>query len=106
MYNDYGSVARDREERSLNSLNFPEFHEDDRRGRRDIGSLEVISEDELRERLIKVAQYERGCLELSVRRLKEEVGEKTWRALMVFVNVTDLYGQIYVERDINSRMGK
>lgn len=25
QYNDYGSLARDQEERNLNSLNFPEF---------------------------------------------------------------------------------
>lgn len=65
--------------------------------------------------LFKVAQYERACLEEAFRRLEQQSWESNslqmqarkrrqmeiWR---MFYNVTDLFGQIYVLRDIRSRL--
>ncbi|RAH55100.1 Ent-kaurene synthase [Aspergillus piperis CBS 112811] len=98
QYNDYGSMARDREEHNLNSIDF----------------LMVGKEDEEKERhantctdkrllLLEIAQYERECLELALKRLQPEVSKAAWNAWEVFLTVTDLYGQIYVARDINHK---
>lgn len=120
MYNDYGSLARDRAELNLNSVDFPEFG----RG----GSVDVVRDERKKEALFSLADYERSCLDLALGgletqgRMEEEVGPETfdstatvnshakrlhgrkmaiWR---MFCDVTDLYGQIYVVRDIASRM--
>ncbi|KAL1965541.1 hypothetical protein VTN77DRAFT_5624 [Rasamsonia byssochlamydoides] len=101
QYNDYGSIARDRAEENLNSVNFPEFHED---GNQDGNQDDSLSEDRIRGQLVRIANYERECLELAAQKLVQEVAPSTWKALQVFIDVTDLYGQIYVVRDIASRM--
>lgn len=119
QYNDYGSVRRDCAEENLNSIDFPEFHLGPRQSS-DVDTVAVdreslnsgnapengLYEDTLtRDRcaqLMEVATYERECLNLALRRLKTLIDAGTARALQVFINVTDLYGQIYVVRDINS----
>ncbi|KAK5999068.1 Pimaradiene synthase pbcA [Cladobotryum mycophilum] len=94
QYNDYGSIARDREENNLNSVNFSEFHKSSN------GASQPA--DGAKKTLLDIADYERQCLNLAMDKLKPEVSAATFKALQVFVNVTDLYGQIYVVRDINS----
>ncbi|KAL9040191.1 MAG: hypothetical protein Q9180_002064 [Flavoplaca navasiana] len=94
MYNDYGSLARDRAEMNLNCLNFPEFHTGD--GPR--------GEEALKRELFRLAEYERDCLVLTVKRMTTECHEELVRFVQTFVNVTDMYGQIYVERDVASRL--
>ncbi|KAL1981483.1 hypothetical protein VTN96DRAFT_2512 [Rasamsonia emersonii] len=115
QYNDYGSIARDRAENNLNSANFPEFHEQEEDGSKngypnglqtDSSSESTKLADEIRQTLLQIASYERECLDLAVQKLKPEVDPQTWKAVQVFINVTDLYGQIYVVRDIHSRMTK
>ena len=114
MYNDYGSVARDKTERNLNSVNFPEFETISGTG------LAVDAMDAKKKALFKLAEYERSCLDEALRRLSEEAsgpqGSDSFKAATVkerqiaiwrmFCNVTDLYGQIYVVRDIASGMVK
>ena len=53
-----------------------------------------------------VAEYERECCMTALDRLENETGldARTKRILRMFVDVTDLYGQIYVAKDIASRM--
>ena len=108
QYNDYGSIVRDRAEVNLNSVNFPEFHEggsedggeeDGKRGREGVEERE----EKIKEDLFFVAEYEREGLKLAVGKLEEMLGGTT-RAWKLFVDVTDLYGQIYVAKDIASRM--
>lgn len=99
MYNDYGSLRRDCDEKNLNSINFPDFH----------GAVEATDEAALKARLFALAEYERGNVERAFAKLQELAQEsKVQRRMMdkirVFINVTDLYGQIYVARDIASRM--
>ena len=94
MYNDFGSLNRDRLEQNLNSVNFPEFHR----------QKNLETDDVLKERLFDLAKFERKSLELCLNELKEVTGESVMMFMRTFVNVTDMYGQIYVEKDIASRM--
>ncbi|RYP63645.1 hypothetical protein DL769_006900 [Monosporascus sp. CRB-8-3] len=98
MYNDYGSVRRDAAEWNLNSVNFPEFAA---LARKSIGI------EDRKKALFKLAEFERGCLERSLECLEEETrqGEKRkLRIFRMFCDVTDLYGHIYVVKDIASSM--
>ena len=115
MYNDYGSISRDRAEKNLNSVNFPEF--DNRNG-----AIHERSEDEAqgdghddeqkaKEALFRLATYEREFLLSALRNLKVLAGNnkqklRKWEVFSMFVDVTDLYGQIYVVKDIASRMSR
>lgn len=104
QYNDYGSIVRDRAEKNLNSVNFPEFCEEKATG---AGPKTVAQlEQKLKDGLMWVAEYERECCMTALDRLENETGldARTKRILKMFVDVTDLYGQIYVARDIASRM--
>lgn len=106
MYNSYGSLARDKAEGNLNSMDFPEFE--------DCGVIPMSSDAtekqtsaELQERrgaLMEMAEYGRECLLIVKARLRPLLDERLRGVLDVFVNVTDLYGQIYIARDIASRM--
>ena len=98
QYNDYGSVARDRAEENVNSVNFAEFHEGEQPG---TGGK---AGGGIKEALFRIAEYERECLGLTRGRLEKLVPGKLGEMLGLFVDVTDLYGQIYVARDIASRM--
>ncbi|KAI1454031.1 Copalyl diphosphate synthase [Annulohypoxylon moriforme] len=112
MYNDYGSVLRDEAEGNLNSVNFPEFEEKGVRPEQKV--------QRKKEALFKIAEYERNCLDISFKRLEEESknagggrGPDTQlsysRRMVIwsmFCDVTDLYGQLYVVRDLASRMVK
>ncbi|KAL9107341.1 MAG: hypothetical protein Q9187_008442 [Circinaria calcarea] len=128
QYNDYGSIERDRLEQNLNSVNFPEFAEaatesdgsttssdapSDLQG----GSVtsradgDKLSKDNdifpmlrIKESLLTIAAYERGCLDLTMEKLGKLLDKETMKAIRTFVDVTDLYGQIYVARDIATRM--
>ena len=116
QYNDYGSVTRDRAERNLNSINFPEFHDMKVRtagqwnapqlGEEEEEEEEDMhrKEDELKSTLFQIAEFERECLTRSLQRLKDTIPARTANMLDLFIGVTDLYGQIYVARDIASRM--
>ncbi|KAI1373133.1 Ent-kaurene synthase [Hypoxylon crocopeplum] len=94
MYNDYGSLARDRDETNLNSVNFPEFATE--------GAEAAKAE------LMSIAEYERRGLDVALGELEGELlesgGTRWMDAVRLFVNVTDLYGQIYVVKDIATRM--
>ncbi|KAL8713321.1 MAG: hypothetical protein Q9220_002520 [cf. Caloplaca sp. 1 TL-2023] len=97
QYNDYGSVARDRAEVNLNSVNFPEFRHEDQ-------------EETLKKEVLELAEFEREGVVLAQKKLGKELDAEgkimkgVKDAVGVFVDVTDLYGQIYVVRDIASRM--
>ncbi|KAG8156333.1 hypothetical protein KVR01_013785 [Diaporthe batatas] len=108
MYNDHGSAARDRDEANVNSIDFPEFT---------LGT-QVSPNDDIvikQEKLFEVAQYERACIEEAFRRLENHGGGTSsaeararksrkmeiWR---LFYEVTDFWGQMYVIRDMGSRL--
>ena len=98
MYNDYGSIARDRAERNVNSVNFPEFHEEAQNADKD------VSEEGIKQALFEIAEYERECFGLAKGKLEKLVPKRVSDVLGLFVDVTDLFGQIYVAKDIASRM--
>ncbi|KAI1320899.1 Ent-kaurene synthase [Xylariaceae sp. FL0255] len=101
MYNDYGSVARDQAECNLNSVNFPEFHVGVgcNNSEVQVGLQGIMSE------LMDVAEYERSILDHAMKQLSNKLGsDKVMEAVALFVDVTDLYGQIYVQRDIGTPM--
>ncbi|KAK4203387.1 hypothetical protein QBC40DRAFT_304347 [Triangularia verruculosa] len=93
--NDYGSVARDKQEGNLNSINFLT-----REG----------SPEDAKEELLYIAEYEKECLNLTLAKLKAEMvsqdgrrGQEKGRTLQMFVDTVELYGQIYCARDISNR---
>ncbi|RYP78944.1 hypothetical protein DL769_003109 [Monosporascus sp. CRB-8-3] len=98
MYNDFGSLARDRDETNLNSVNFPEFVRAE------------TTEAAARAELMSIAEYERRGLDMALDQLDSELlrngGDaiKWMDAVRLFVNVTDLYGQIYVVKDIATQI--
>lgn len=119
QYNDYGSIMRDAEENNLNSVDFAEFQagawkgesvkpelarEGSRNGERSLWTSGLRS---ARESLMAIAEFERKLMELSFRALKEVVSSpEAIEGLKVLIDVTDLFGQLYVAKDIASRKRK
>ena len=99
QYNDLGSVARDQEEKNLNSVNFPEF---DVEGTNATATLEERTNRKKRD-LLAIAEYERRCLDRVIAELEPSLDARVMEKLRLFIQVTDLYGQIYVVRDIGIR---
>lgn len=102
QYNDFGSVARDRQEENLNSINFPEFD----------NGTEIINEngseeteEHRKQDLLAIAKYKRRILDSILQDLEEFLNPDLMSKLKLFVNVTNLYGEIYVARDIGIRKG-
>lgn len=96
QYNDLGSVARDQYEGNLNSINFPEFAEIDANAVK--GSIEAKKRG-----LLDVAEYERRCLHRVLGELEPSMDARLMEKLRLLIQVTDLYGQIYLVRDIGIR---
>lgn len=101
MYNDWGSVDRDRAEGNLSSVDFSEF--------------QGTGIENSKAALFWLAEHEREGLERAFARLRGaglDVGDWAERSsaahslalLRLFIDVTELYGQIYVVKDIASRM--
>lgn len=88
IYNDYGSIARDRKEGNLNCADFSEI-----KTNRDGGQ---------RTALMWIAEYERRGLDSALKELEELGDIKSVGALKFFVNVTDLFGQLYVLQDLSN----
>jgi hypothetical protein len=133
QYNDYGSVDRDMAEANVNSLDFVEFNfkrgEENivpahatsgirmtavNDGVNSIGTskhgadgvLEGLRENRemAKAELMDIAEFERANMELAYQNLANVIGSKQVLAkLKVLVDVTDTFGQIYVQKDIASR---
>ncbi|KAF4956799.1 hypothetical protein FGADI_3581 [Fusarium gaditjirri] len=106
MYNDFGSVARDNAERNLNSIHFPEFSSCN-------GTAQSL--DDRKTRLSQIATYEQACLDRAMEALERQsrddaedcAGSKEMRKLTIvrlFCDVTDMYDQLYVIKDLSSSM--
>ncbi|KAK2036119.1 ent-kaurene synthase [Colletotrichum somersetense] len=102
MYNDYGSAARDGLEKNVNSLHFPEF-------------AQTQGGKWPKEALFTIAEYERRCWQTALAQLEKasaqepdrllrRMKERRMAVLRTFMDTVDLYGQIYVVKDIASRM--
>ncbi|CAK48654.1 Ent-kaurene synthase [Aspergillus niger ATCC 13496] len=97
QYNDYGSQQRDAEEQNLNSLDFSEFTTQEA----EPGALNTRRQ---REALMEIAEFERACMELSFEKLSNTLDLATSGMIKAFIDVTDLFGQMYVIQDIASRI--
>jgi hypothetical protein len=103
MENDYGSVTRDRCERQVNSVDFPEFFPPETRmgNGLDVNSAKKL-EKEQKAILLKVAQYERESYNDALRRMDKLVEGDAKRVrlmqlLRVMTNVTDSWGQMVTQ---------
>lgn len=125
LYNDFGSVVRDRVEANVNSVNFPEFHsgavvhrwrsvsltvDDEKAGRH-------VCEEDLKGDLLVLARLEREAVDLACARLLEDIEGRPREngvvrqtlkrnAVRLFVGVAKLYADIYVARDLSNRIAK
>lgn len=93
MFNDYGSLDRDRKESNLNSLFFPEFDGNSK------------SDQQLRGELVRLTKYERKCLSLSFDELKMACGERHKRVydmMRLFYNASEIYTEVYEVRDLST----
>ncbi|RWA06352.1 hypothetical protein EKO27_g8753 [Xylaria grammica] len=109
QYNDYGSARRDQAEGNLNSLNFPEFAQSVDRSQQDPAASPTKNEATMKAHLLSIAEYERGCVSNVSEMLREELqrsrgGDWKFKALQVFIETVDLYGQMYVARDMSNRL--
>lgn len=93
LYNDYGSIARDRDEDNLNSINFPEFQGN-------------IDERDIKGNLKIIAEYERRCLYVSIAELRPLVTKDLFAALTVFCETAEIYNQMYVLKDLTAEFNK
>ena len=109
LYNDLGSIKRDREELNLNSVNFPEFHAGPGAQSGANGSLVAAAaaapdaDTEVKLKLQQMADYERKHLGLAMSELEKVISREMMDMIQVFVNITDLFGQIYVVKDLASQ---
>lgn len=94
IYNDLGSIERDRAEFNLNSVQFGEF----------AATTSESGAEEQKQELFEIAGYERRAMESSLAALLPLLTPAQTRATQTFFDVTDLWGQVYVVRDISSRL--
>ncbi|KAF5565818.1 ent-kaur-16-ene synthase [Fusarium phyllophilum] len=106
IYNDFGSMSRDSAERNVNSMHFPEFA---------LCKGTSQSLDERKTKLSQIGTYEQTCLDRGLEALEKQsrddagdcAGSKEMRKLNIvklFCDVTDLYDQLYVIKDLSSSM--
>ena len=96
ILNDLSSIDRDRAEGNLNSADFAEF----RSGQGD------ISDGALKERLLRVAEYERRCRDMALAELKDVCEDRrVYDAAKFLSNVTDIFGEMYLLVDLNPFLG-
>ncbi|KAL8808700.1 MAG: hypothetical protein Q9200_004115 [Gallowayella weberi] len=107
MYNDYGSIERDREEGNLNSVNFAEFHP----GMDGENQSEEEGEEGLervKKTLLEVAAYERRCAlqvaeELYADLEKEgKEGKRIAESLRVYMGACEQFSDMYVTKDVTN----
>ncbi|KAL8949003.1 MAG: hypothetical protein Q9222_004859 [Ikaeria aurantiellina] len=99
LYNDYGSIARDKDEGNLNSVNFPEFHHP-----------QGGEKKEAKMQLLKLARFERDSLGRVLAALKDSLlerdggrrGKEVADAMALFTAVAEFYADIYVARDLTN----
>ncbi|KAI4190537.1 MAG: hypothetical protein LQ348_003647 [Seirophora lacunosa] len=59
-----------------------------------------------KEDLMAIAEFERSCMQLALEKLTRISPPATVHKPQIFIDVTDMFGQIYVQRDIASRVQK
>ncbi|KAK8109443.1 Ent-kaurene synthase [Apiospora kogelbergensis] len=103
IQNDYGSITRDRIEGNLNSMDFPEFYQGPSPNSRPTKEGDLAPGQSVKDDLLWIADYERWGLDASMARLEKEMNnDKLADYLRLFIHVTDLYGMIYLQKDVSS----
>ena len=100
IFNVYGSLARDWNEKNLNSMFFPEF-KPAREGR---------SDDALKSWLAAVCAYERTCLTNALdallraaqSQLGDARGKRIHEVVRLFYNAIEIYTEVYELRDLST----
>ena len=100
LYNDYGSIARDRTEMNLNSTNFPEFHVDPSIDKIETERPAHIADTTQKKTLLSLAEYERRQAQAALQSLIDLLGGRKGgknmaSALRVFARATELYADMY-----------
>ena len=92
MQNDFGSIGRDRAEGNLNSVDFADFT-----------SKNCVTTDfERKETLGRLIDFERSCLHHSVAYLKPLLPRDMMDALAMWIDLIELFGEIYAVKDIST----
>lgn len=116
LYNDFGSVERDRIEANINSINFPEFPKYASHENSDTEKATARHKRRLKEDLLELAKHERRSAEMAAERLLEDLEASGGQgggirkrkekadALRLFIGVTSLYADLYVARDLSNRI--
>ena len=120
QYDDYGLVTRDRAEGNLNSLDFGEFCEhngeshkldgaktvsktNSQTNRRPSNSVDELHAAGRQHSLMAIAQFERASMALALDKLGGIVDDaQVMSKVRLFVDVTDTFGQIYLQKDFSS----
>ncbi|KAL8704958.1 MAG: hypothetical protein Q9201_001904 [Fulgogasparrea decipioides] len=109
IYNDYGSVDRDREEGNLNSVNFPEFHyRTDRGWSQGEGEGEMEGMERVKKVLLEAAGYERRCALGAAEELYRELegegeeGRRVVECLRVYMGACEQFSDMYITRDVTN----
>ncbi|KAK7418727.1 hypothetical protein QQX98_003745 [Neonectria punicea] len=103
MYNDYGSLARDSDERNLNSTHFPEFSSCESLDSRK-RSLSRLAEYEHASLIRTLDKLDQECRDTPGSTLRKDIDSRKLSVLRLFCDVTDLYDQLYVIKDLSSRL--
>jgi hypothetical protein len=105
MFNDYGSVVRDVDERNLNSIQFPEFFGEGWLGAEDDGKFGVLRRKAV---LLEAAKYERSRTDEEMEGLQKElraegkVGERLADWLGLYFAGGDQFSDMYLFKDITN----
>ena len=109
LYNDYGSIVRDRTEVNLNSTNFPEFHFNRSIDRMETERPAHNADTTQKKTLLNLAKYEKKQAQAALQSCADLLGgrkggKKMAGALRVFARVTALYADMHVVRDLTNRV--
>ncbi len=93
MENDHPSLARDRKEQNLNSLDFPEF-----------SSAQKRTAEQMKGELIRIILYEKKRCEMTLSILEGLTGasDPNLQLLRFYYFLTDVVGDVYAARDIST----
>ncbi|GKZ51661.1 hypothetical protein AbraIFM66951_006627 [Aspergillus brasiliensis] len=104
--NDYGSAIRDIDEGNLNSMNFPEFSMPVSVSNNDPEPLMKYPTQAMKDQLLAIAEVENAYVHLGLSLLEQSntIPKPVLASFKVFVDVTNLFGQVYLKKDLSNRV--
>ena len=99
LQNDIGSIARDRREGNVNGVNFPELHDVVKPGQCEHWTDQTF----IRQKLVELSQFEKQRTEQALETLERYADEGEMAMVRVFYEVTNMFGQIYMVKDLASQ---